>query len=261
MNERRTPAEAGEGRPGIMLVTGGSRGIGAATVTLAASRGYSVCLTYAHDEDAATRVRDEVESLGGRAMAVRADVSLESDVTRVFAAIDAAWGPVTAVVNNAGILFQQCRADEVDADRLQRLFDVNVVGPFLVAKHAVLRMSTARGGSGGTIVNVSSRAAVLGAPHEYVDYAASKGALDTFTLGLSKEVAREGIRVNGVRPGIIRTGIHASGGDPGRPERLADTIPLGRPGEPEEVAEAILWLASEQSGFVTGTFIDVSGGR
>ncbi len=175
--------------------------------------------------------------------------------------IDAAWGPVTAVVNNAGILFAQCRADEVDAARLRRLFDVNVVGAFLVAKEAVRRMSTVYGGSGGTIVNVSSRAAVLGAAHEYVDYAASKGAIDAFTVGLSREVAREGIRVNGVRPGIIRTGIHASGGDPDRPDRLADTIPMGRPGEPHEAAEAILWLTSEQSAFVTGTFIDVSGGR
>lgn len=246
---------------GIMLITGGSRGIGAATAKLAASRGYSVCITFANDEAAATRVCAQVEALGARAKAIRADVSLEADVARAFAVIDDEWGPVTSVVNNAGILFQQCRTDEVDADRLRRLFDVNVVGAFLVAKQAVLRMSTVHGGSGGTIVNVSSRAAVLGSPHEYVDYAASKGALDTLTIGLAKEVAREGIRVNSVRPGIITTGIHASGGDPGRPQRLADAIPMGRPGHPDEVAEAILWLASEQSAFVTGTFIDVSGGR
>jgi NAD(P)-dependent dehydrogenase (short-subunit alcohol dehydrogenase family) len=261
MTEPGAPLHEDGTSRGVMLVTGGGRGIGAATARLAASLGYSVCLTYLDDEASATDVRTQLESGGARAMAVRADVSVESDVSRVFAAIDAAWGPVTALVNNAGILFQQCRADEVDPDRLRRLFDVNVVGAFLVAKQAVLRMSTAHGGSGGTIVNVSSRAAVLGSPHEYVDYAASKGAVDTLTIGLSKEVAREGIRVNGVRPGIITTGIHASGGDPRRPGRLAETIPMGRPGEPDEVAEAILWLSSEQSAFVTGTFIDVSGGR
>jgi NAD(P)-dependent dehydrogenase (short-subunit alcohol dehydrogenase family) len=256
-----TPDDVDAPERRIMLVTGGSRGIGAATVLMAASRGYSVCLTYAHDQESAARVAALVEAHGAEALVVRADVSSEDDVRRAFDAIDAAWGPVACVVNNAGVLFAQGRVDEVDAVRLRRLFDVNVIGAFLVAKEAVLRMSTAHGGAGGSIVNVSSRAAVLGSPHEYVDYAASKGAVDTLTTGLAVEVAGEGIRVNGVRPGIIRTTIHASGGEPGRPDRLGPMIPMGRPGEPEEVAEAILWLASDQAAFVTGTFIDVSGGR
>jgi NAD(P)-dependent dehydrogenase (short-subunit alcohol dehydrogenase family) len=244
-----------------MLVTGGSRGIGAATALLAASRGYAVCLTYARDADAAQAVASTMRARGGDALVVRADVSSDDDVRALFATIDTTWGQVTAVVNNAGILFPQGRVDGVDADRLRRLLDVNVVGAFLVAREAVLRMSTARGGSGGSIVNVSSRAAVLGSAHEYVEYAASKGAIESLTIGLAREVAAEGIRVNAVRPGIIRTEIHGSGGEPGRPDRLAPTIPMGRAGEASEVAEAICWLASEEAGFVTGTFVDVSGGR
>jgi NAD(P)-dependent dehydrogenase (short-subunit alcohol dehydrogenase family) len=244
-----------------MLVTGGGRGIGAATALLAAERGYAVCISYVQDAESAAQVAGRVRAAGTEALVVRADVSAEHDVERLFASIDDTWGSLSCVVNNAGVLFEQGRVDEVDAARLRRLFDVNVVGAFLVAKQAVLRMSTARGGSGGSIVNVGSRAGVLGAAHEYVDYAASKGALDTLTTGLSAEVAREGIRVNGVRPGVIRTSIHASGGEPGRPDRLAPSIPIGRPGEPQEVAEAILWLASDEASYVTGTFIDVSGGR
>jgi NAD(P)-dependent dehydrogenase (short-subunit alcohol dehydrogenase family) len=244
-----------------MIVTGGSRGIGAATAVLAAARGYAVCVGYREDEAAAQSVTDRVRAQGEAALAVRADVSSEEDVRRLFRTVDDAWGGVTCVVNNAGVLFPQCRVDEVDAARLRRLLDVNVVGAFLVAKEAVLRMSTAHGGSGGAIVNVSSRAALLGSPNEYVDYAASKGAIETLTIGLAREVAGEGIRVNGVRPGIIRTEIHAAGGEPGRPDRLVPTIPMGRAGEPREVAEAIVWLASDAAAFVTGTFIDVAGGR
>jgi NAD(P)-dependent dehydrogenase (short-subunit alcohol dehydrogenase family) len=243
-----------------MVITGGSRGIGAATVLLAARRGYDVCFSYLAAVQRAEAVVREAESAGARAIAVQGDVSDGADVSRLFATVDEHWGSIDAVVNNAGVLFPQCRTDELDAERIRRVFDVNVVGAFLVVGEAVRRMSTRHGGHGGSIVNVSSRAAVNGSPFEYVDYAASKGAIESLTVGLAKEVAPEGIRVNAVRPGLIRTDIHAAGGEPGRPDRLAPGIPMRRPGEPEEVAEAILWLASDEARFVTGTFIDVAGG-
>lgn len=249
----------------ILLVTGGGRGIGAATARLGAQAGYAVCVNYRSDEASARRVVGEIESAGGQALAIQADVSVESDVMRLFEACDERLGAVTALVNNAGILERQMRVDEMDAGRLQRVLAVNVVGAFLCAREAVRRMSTRPGGpfqgSGGAIVNVSSAAARLGSPGEYVDYAASKGALDTLTLGLSKEVADEGIRVNAVRPGFIRTDIHADGGEPDRVERVAGSLPMGRGGEPEEVARAILWLLSPEASYVTGSFVDVSGGR
>ena len=243
-----------------MVVTGGSRGIGAATVLLAAQRGYDVCFSYLAGEGQAESVAVAGTASGARVVAVQADVSDAAAVSRLFATVDEMWGTVDVVVNNAGILFPQCRTDELDAERIRRVLDVNVVGAFLVAGEAVRRMSTRHGGQGGAIVNVSSRAAVSGSPFEYVDYAASKGAVDSMTVGLAKEVAAEGIRVNAVRPALIRTDIHAAGGEAERPDRLAPVIPMRRPGEPEEVAEAILWLASEQARFVTGTFVDVAGG-
>lgn len=243
-----------------MIVTGGSRGIGAATALLAAAQGYAVCLSYVQAHDDAERLVAAVSDQGGRARAVRSDVSDPDDVAGLFTAA-AEMGRVACVVNNAGILLPQGRVEDVDADRLRRLLDVNVVGAFLVARAAVRQMSTEHGGAGGSIVNVGSRAAVLGAANEYVDYAASKAAVDALTVGLSQEVAPFGVRVNGVRPGIIRTDIHASGGEPGRPDRLGPAVPLRRAGEPEEVAQAILWLASPEASYVTGTFVDVGGGR
>ncbi|MDA8017186.1 MAG: SDR family oxidoreductase [Thermoanaerobaculia bacterium] len=245
----------------VLLVTGGSRGIGAATARLCAAAGYSVCVNYREAADAARQVVGEIESAGGQGHAVRADVGVESEVERLFELCDERLGPVTALVNNAGILEQQMRVDEMDADRLRRVFAVNVVGAFLCAREAVRRMSTRRGGSGGAIVNVSSAASRLGSAGEYVDYASSKGALDTLTLGLSKEVASEGIRVNAVRPGFIRTEIHASGGEADRVERIAKSLPMQRGGEPDEVAQAILWLLSDAASYVTGSFIDIAGGR
>ncbi len=246
---------------GVILVTGGSRGIGAATCVLAARQGYAIGVNYLRDASAARQVVEQVHALGGRAIAIQGDTRAEPDVTRIFNALQEAFGPPTALVNNAGILDLQARVEEIGAERLRRVLETNVVGPFLCAAEAVRRMSRRHGGSGGVIVNVSSRAAVLGSPGEYVDYAMSKGALDTLTVGLAKEVAAEGIRVNAVRPGIIDTAIHASGGEPGRAARLGPSLPLGRAGTPEEVAEAIVWLLSEASSFVTGAFIDVSGGR
>lgn len=245
----------------VVLVTGGSRGIGAATSRLAAERGYAVCVNYRANEAAANAVVAEIERAGGQAIAVRADVSVEADVVRLFETVDARLGPVTAVVNNAGILDLQTRVEHISAERLTRVFATNVTGAFLCAREAVRRMSTARGGSGGAIVNVSSRAAQLGAPGEYVDYAASKAALDALTTGLAKEVAAEGIRVNGVRAGIIYSDIHASGGEPGRVDRIGPTLPMRRGGHPIEVARAIVWLLSEDASYSTGTFIDVAGGR
>lgn len=245
----------------IVLITGGSRGIGAATALLAAQHHYDVAISYAQNHAAAQEVVHRMQDLGAKALAVQADVSQESDVLRLFAEVDAGLGPITALVNNAGVLDVQSRVQDMTAARISRVFATNVVGSFICAREAVRRMSTARGGQGGTIVNVSSRAAHLGSPGEYIDYAASKAALDTLTLGLSKEVAAEGIRVNAVAPGLITTDIHASGGEPGRVDRLKSTVPMGRGGTPQEVAQAIVWLLSDDASYTTGTTIDVSGGR
>lgn len=244
--------------PGVYVVTGGSRGIGAATVRLAHQRGHRVVFSFVSDAEAAAEV---VAECHGDAVAVRADVRDEAGVRGLFDTADEAFGPVTVLVNNAGILHQQARVDEMDVDRWREVLDVNVIGSFLCAREAVRRMSTRHGGSGGSIVNVSSAAAYLGSPGEYVDYAASKAAIDTLTIGLGKEVAAEGIRVNAVRPGVVHTDIHASGGEPGRVERVAPGVPMQRGGQPEEIAAAILWLASEASSYVTATTLDVSGGR
>ena len=246
---------------GVLLVTGGSRGIGAATACLAAARGYAVCLNYRARRDAADAVVADIMASGGRAVAVAADVAVEADVVRLFETCDRELGPVTALVNNAGILDTQMRVEAMDAARITRILATNVVGAFLCAREAVRRMSTARGGRGGAIVNLSSGAARLGAPGEYVDYAASKGAIDTFTIGLAQEVAQEGIRVNAVRAGYIYTEMHASGGEPGRVDRVKAFVPMRRGGQPAEVAEAVLWLLSDASAFTTGSFIDVTGGR
>ncbi len=245
----------------IAIVTGGSRGIGAATAKLAAAHGYAVCVNYRSNEGAANAVVDAIAASGGRAIAVQADVAVEADVVALFSACDAQLGRVTALVNNAGILETQMRVEAMDAARLQRVLATNVIGAFICAREAVRRMSTKRGGAGGSIVNLSSRAAVLGSPDEYVDYAASKAAIDTLTIGLSKEVAAEGIRVNAIRAGVIETEIHASGGEPGRVNRVKASVPMKRGGTADEVAQAVLWLLSEQSSYTTGSFVDVSGGR
>jgi len=242
-------------------VTGGSRGIGAATARLAAARGYDVCVNYRSNADAASRVVADVQAAGARAVAVAADVSNEADVVRLFAECDAALGRVDALVNNAAILATQMRVDAMDAARIARVLATNVVGPFLCAREAVRRMSTKYGGGGGAIVNVSSGASRLGSPNEYVDYAASKGALDTMTTGLAKEVAAEGIRVNAVRAGHIYTELHASGGEPDRVERVKSLVAMKRGGQPEEIASAILWLLSDEASFTTGAFLDVAGGN
>lgn len=244
----------------VVIITGGSRGIGAATARLAAQRGYDICLTYHSRADEAAAVVAEIEQLGRKGLAVRVDVAEEADVLRLFDTVDDAFGRPDALVNNAGILELQQRVEAMSADRLARVFAVNVTGAFLCAREAIRRMSNRRGGRGGAIVNVSSSAARLGAPNEYVDYAASKGAIDTFTVGLAKEVVGEGIRVNAVRPGPVHTEIHASGGEPNRIERVKKAIPMGRGGEPEEVAQAILWLLSEEASYSAGAFIEVSGG-
>ena len=245
----------------ILVVTGASRGIGRATAALAASRGYDVCVNYLRNESAARDVVVRVEGAGRRAIAVAADVGSERDVERLFAQVDDRLGRVDALVNNAGILERQMRLDAMTADRLTRVFAVNAIGPFLCAREAVRRMSTRHGGRGGAIVNVSSAASRIGSAGEYIDYAASKGALETMTLGLAREVADEGIRVNAVRAGHIYTEIHASGGEPNRVDRLRGTIPMQRGGDPEEVARAVLWLLSDEASYVTGACVDVTGGR
>lgn len=246
---------------GVLLVTGASRGIGAATAMLAAARGYHVCINYRSSESAARALRERIVGTGAQAVAVQADVAVESDVVRLFDECTGQIGVPTALVNNAGVLETQMAVVDIDLDRLQRVFATNVFGTILCAREAVRRMSTALGGQGGTIVNVSSMASRLGAPNEYVDYAASKGAVDTFTVGLAKEVAGQGIRVNAVRPGLIDTGIHAAGGEPGRIGRLQGSVPMQRGGTAEEVGRAILWLLSDESSYTTGALIDVSGGR
>ncbi|MBB5390863.1 MULTISPECIES: SDR family oxidoreductase [unclassified Herbaspirillum] len=245
----------------VIVVTGGSRGIGAATAKLAGRQGYAVCVNYVSNRDAAEAVADEIRQAGGRAITVAGDVAREEDIVRLFATVDQELGPVTALVNNAGILGHQSRLDDMSAERINRVLVANITGSLLCAREAVKRMSTRHGGKGGAIVNLSSMAAKLGGPGEYVDYAASKGAIDAFTIGLAKEVAAEGIRVNAVRPGLIYTDIHASGGEAGRVDRLKDAVPMKRGGTAEEVANAILWLLSDESSYATGTFIDVSGGR
>ena len=244
----------------IMLVTGGGRGIGAAVAKLAARRGYAVGVNYHANADTAHAVVAEIVQGGGRAVALQADVSQEDQVLRMYGELDRQLGRIDALVNNAGILEQQMRVDQMSAERLLRVLSTNVIGAFLCAREAVRRMSTRHGGQGGAIVNVSSAAARLGSPNEYVDYAASKGAMDTMTIGLSKEVAPEGIRVNGVRPGTIYTDMHASGGEPGRVDRLKGAIPLRRGGTVEEVAGAVMWLFSDEAGYTSGSFIEVSGG-
>ncbi|MEP5765854.1 MAG: SDR family oxidoreductase [Halieaceae bacterium] len=247
--------------PAIVLITGGSRGIGAATAKQAAAAGYAVAINYRAQALAAEQLCDELRAMGASAMAVQADVSVEEEVIAMFEQVDAGLGRLTALVNNAGILEQQMSVMDMDAARINRVFQTNVTGSFLCAREAAKRMSTGSGGSGGAIVNVSSVASRLGSPGEYVDYAASKGAIDSFTVGLAGELADHGIRVNAVRPGVIYTEMHASGGEPGRVDRIGPTLPLGRGGQPEEVASAILWLLSDESSYTTGSFIDVSGGR
>lgn len=244
----------------VAIITGASRGIGAATARLAAQRGYAVRFGYRQDRGAAERVVQQIESAGGRALAIAADVAVEADVVRLFAESAASLGALTALVNNAGILETQMRVEAMEAARLERIFATNVIGSFMCAREAVRAMSTKRGGAGGAIVNVSSGASRLGSPGEYVDYAASKGAIDTFTVGLAKEVASEGIRVNAVRAGYIYTDMHASGGEPNRVDRVKDTVPMKRGGRAEEVARAILWLLSDEASFTTGGFVDVTGG-
>jgi len=247
--------------PPIALITGGSRGIGAATVRQAAAAGYAVAFSFLRAQAEAAVLCREIIDAGGRALAIQADITVEADVVRMFETMDRELGPLTALVNNAGIAERQQRCDAMDAARLSRVFATNIIGPFLCAREAVRRMSTAQGGHGGAIVNVSSAAARLGSPGEFVDYAASKGAIDTFTVGLAKEVATEGIRVNAVRPGLIHTDMHASYGDSGRVDRLQSQVPMQRGGTAEEVAAAILWLLSDAASYCIGNFIDVSGGR
>jgi NAD(P)-dependent dehydrogenase (short-subunit alcohol dehydrogenase family) len=244
----------------VVVITGGGRGIGAATALMAAERGFSVIVNYASRADAAEQVVAAIAANGGKAVAVRGDVANADHVEAIFRAADR-LGRLVGLVNNAGMVDQSARVDEMSAERLARVMAVNVTGSFLCAGAAIRRMSTRHGGKGGSIVNVASTGSKIGSPGQYVDYAASKGAIDTFTLGLALEVAGEGIRVNAVRPGIIDTEIHASGGDPDRVARIAPTLPMGRAGTAEEVAKAILWLLSDDSSYTTGSFVTVSGGR
>lgn len=245
----------------VVIITGASRGIGAATALAAADAGYHVGINYARDERAARDVAEQVRAKGVDAAIVKADVANEQEIVDMFNTVRSQLGAVTALVNNAGIILSQSSVLDMDAERIERMLAVNVTGAFICAREAIRQMSSAEGGNGGAIVNVSSMAARLGAPNEYVDYAASKGAIDSFTIGLSKEVAEFGIRVNAVRPGIIFTDIHATAGEPGRVERVAPSVPMRRGGQPHEVASAIMWLLSDEASYVTGSFIDTAGGR
>lgn len=245
----------------VLLVTGGSRGIGAATALLAAANGHAVAVNYVGREDAAREVVQRIGAAGGRAIAVQGDVASEADVLRMFAEVDARLGRLTGLVNNAGVVDVSARVEDMSLARLRRMFDINVIGTILCAREAVRRMARRHGGSGGAIVNVSSAASRLGSPGQYVDYAAAKGAVDAFTVGLAKEVAADGIRVNAVRPGLIDTEIHASGGLPDRVRDLAHQVPMGRGGTAEEVAQAIVWLLSPQASYTTMSMLEVSGGR
>jgi NAD(P)-dependent dehydrogenase (short-subunit alcohol dehydrogenase family) len=247
--------------PRVLLITGASRGIGAATAVLAAQQGWAVAVNYTRDAQAADHVVQAIRAMGGQAQAFQADVGIESDIVRLFQSVDKEMGELGGLVNNAGVLDVPARVDTTSWERLERIMRINVLGSFTCAKQAVLRMSTVHGGAGGGIVNLSSAAAKMGAPSQYIDYAASKGAIDSFTVGLAKEVAAEGIRVNAVRPGLILTDIHASGGIPNRAHQLAHQVPMQRPETALEVAEAIVWLLSDAAAYVTGTHIDVGGGR
>jgi NAD(P)-dependent dehydrogenase (short-subunit alcohol dehydrogenase family) len=245
----------------IITITGAGRGIGAATAKLAAARGYAVCVNYLHRRESAEDVVRYITAGNGHAVAIQADISSETDVVSLFRQVDSRLGRLSALVNNAAALEGQMRLDSMEAARIERILAVNIVGSMICAREAVKRMSTRHGGSGGAIVNVSSGAAKYGSPGEYVDYAASKGAIETFTIGLAREVAEEGIRVNAVRPGFIYTELHAKGGEPERVEKVKSLVPMQRGGQPDEVANAILWLLSEEASYVTGTIVDVSGGR
>lgn len=245
----------------VILITGGGRGIGAATSLLAAQAGYHVAVNYRVNQDAANEVVSKIKEIGGTAIAVRADVAIEEDVVRMFREVDEKLGSLTALVNNAGILQKQCKVIDLDGPRLQRIFAANSIGPILCSREAIKRMSRSNGGKGGAIVNISSTAIKHGGAFEYADYAASKGAVEVFTLGLAKEVAPEGIRVNAVRPGSVYTEIHTDGGEPGRVDRIKDGIPLKRGGQPEEIAKAVLWLISDEASYCAGSILDVSGGK
>lgn len=244
----------------IVIITGAGRGIGAATAKLFADKGYKVCINYRQDKSSADSVAKQIRAMGASCITVPADISIESDVIKLFEAVDTELGKVSVLVNNAGILLPQMRLETMNAERINKLFAINVTGSFLCCREAVKRMSTKHGGSGGSIINVSSGAAKTGSPNEYIDYAASKGAVDTLTVGLAREVATEGIRVNGVRPGPIYTTMHADGGEPDRIERIKKFIPMQRGGTPEEIANAIYWLSSSAASYATGSFIDVTGG-
>ncbi|GLQ06456.1 SDR family oxidoreductase [Sneathiella chinensis] len=246
---------------GSIVITGASRGIGAVTAIKAAEAGYEVCVNYHSNRAAADSVVAAIEAKGGKAIAVQGDVAVEADILRMFETVDSQLAPLSALVNNAGILETHDRVENITFDRLQRVMTTNITGSFLCAREAVRRLSTAHGGQGGGIVNISSAASRLGSPNEYVDYAASKGAIDSFTIGLAKEVATEGIRVNAVRPGVVYTEIHALGGEPGRVDRVKDAVPMQRGGQPEEIANTVLWLLSDQASYITGSLLDVSGGR
>jgi NAD(P)-dependent dehydrogenase (short-subunit alcohol dehydrogenase family) len=256
-----TPAAGPSLKPHVLLVTGASRGIGAATARAAARAGWDVAVNYTRDAAAAAAVADDVRAEGRRAMVVQADVADEAQVLAMFAAVDATLGRLTGLVNNAGVVDLPARVDEMSIERLQRMWAINITGSFLCAREALKRMSRRHGGPGGAIVNLSSAAAKLGSPNQYVDYAASKGAIDTFTLGLAREVATEGVRVNGVRPGVIDTDIHASGGLPDRAAQMAPSVPMQRAGTAQEVAQAVVWLLSDAASYATGTTLDITGGR